>query len=117
MSLGRLRNQLGSRVILVALLAVLIGGAGGYVIGRSHAGSLRVGMASPAEGAISAEADGWTYNIPLDVPWTDATGSFHDSGRPECLGPSTADVEIKFVSVDVSVEGGGWRQVVWVYCR
>jgi hypothetical protein len=79
---------------------------------------MSTGIASPAEGAISLEADGWTYNVPLDVPWTDQSGVFHDGDRPACLAATiTADVAVSFAWVDVAVGGSGWRQVVWVGCQ
>lgn len=77
----------------------------------------RFGVAGPAAGAISVEADGRTYNIPLDVPWTDAQGTFHDAGRPDCLSPDAGNVSVRFKTADVEVEGSSWSQVVWVDCR
>jgi hypothetical protein len=90
-----------------------------------YAGSLRAGVSyhtavpSSAEGAVSIEADGWTYGLdaPDGVAWTDAHGSFHEGGRPDCL-PATGTTEVvRFAAVEVTIEGGTWRPIVWVDCR
>ena len=103
----------------VAALSVLgLGLLVGVVLGVRLAGPQTLhGLAHSAEGAISAEADGWTYGIPLDVAWTDQTGSWHDRGRPACLPPSSADIPISFQAVGATAGGVGWRGVVWVDCR
>jgi len=78
--------------------------------------TFHTGVPLSAEGAISVEADGWTYSIPLDVMWVDAQGSLHDGDRPACLPAEGATAPVRFASVDVTVEGTSWRQVVWVAC-
>lgn len=106
------------RGVALTIAIVVVAAAIGYFAATRQAGVVeRNGIASPAAGAISAEAGGWTYNIPLDVPWTDLQGSFHDSGRPACLGPDAGNVPVRFYSVDVLADGTMWRQVVWVDCR
>jgi hypothetical protein len=84
--------------------------------GTSSNVTFHTGVPSSAEGAISVEADGWTYSIPLDVLWVDAQGVVHDGDRPACLPPEGATGAVRFASVDVTVEGTSWRQVVWVAC-
>jgi hypothetical protein len=75
-------------------------------------------MVVSAEGAIGVEADGYSYNIPLDVNWIDAQGSWHGHGRPECLPPADRAIgPVSFGAVDVSRDGRSWRQVVWVSCE
>jgi len=104
---------------------VLIGIAGlvlflaGFLIGSARAGvSLHTGMASSTEQTVGIEADGWTYGIPLDIRWEDATGTSRFGGRPDCLPPSNTEVgPITFAAFEVSVGGSTWRQVVWVSCR
>ena len=78
--------------------------------------TFHTGLPHSAPGAISVEADGWTYSIPMDVKWVDAQGSLHDGDRPACLPPEGATGPVRFASVDVTVEGASWRQVVWVAC-
>ncbi len=71
-----------------------------------------------AEGAISVEADSWTYSIPLEgVMWLDSTNAWHDKGRPGCVPPEGTDQEITFGSVDVTINGTSWRPVIWVWCQ
>lgn len=62
--------------------------------------------------------DGWDVSVPLDVPWTDSSGTFHESGRPDCLPPTGrgATGPVRVVWTKVEVGGSGWRQVVWVGC-
>lgn len=106
------------RVVGLVIAVALISAVVAYVTAVQQAGAVeRSGIASPAAGAISVEADGRTYNIPLDVSWTDTQGSFHEAGRPDCLTPETGNVTVQFASVDVGVDGNKWRQVVWVDCR
>jgi hypothetical protein len=110
-------STLAGRSARAAIALAVVAGAAGYVMGARLSGVVvHTGVASPAEGAISAEADGWTYNIPLDIPWADAQGVWYDHGRPGCL-TGVADVPIIFGSVEVAADGSTWRQVVWVDCR
>lgn len=70
-----------------------------------------------APNAISAEGEGWTYNIPTDVAWRDVQGRFHDNGRPECLPPTGKEEgPVRFKAVPVGVDGVKFRQVVFVEC-
>ena len=77
--------------------------------------TMHTGRADAGNTAISVEADGWTYAIPLDVMWIDGAGTHHDGGRPDCLEPGESSL-IRFASVEVAVEGTAWRPVVWVAC-
>ena len=105
----------------LALSGAVIGAlatAGGVAIrDETHDDYEGTVMAISASGAISAEAEGWTYNIPLDVRWQDSRGSFHDSGRPECLPPSgKAEGPIRFRATAVNADGVKFRQVYFVQC-
>lgn len=103
----------------IAVIVIVLAGTAGFILGSRNSGPVvHSGVASPAQGAISATSDGWTYDVPLDVPWTDVQGTFHETGRPDCLAAgANANVPIAFASVDVSADGNEWRQVVWVDCR
>jgi hypothetical protein len=48
--------------------------------------------------------------------WVDTVGSRHDAGRPDCLAPGVSR-QIQFAAVEVTVDGGTWRPVVWVSCK
>jgi hypothetical protein len=114
------RSRLSMDALKVALATTaVIAAALGYVAGRTIPPTFvtHIAVAGPAENAISVEADGWSYNIPLDITWIDSTGVVHESGRPGCLGPDAGNVEISFVSVDALLPGAGTRSVVLVDCR
>ena len=98
----------------IAVLAAPVG----YWLGSSrHDAFETVGTAHSTEAQIGLEGDDWSYNIPLDVQWTDASGSWHDDGRPECLPPSSKALEnIRITAVSVEARGMGFRQVVAVHC-
>jgi hypothetical protein len=97
--------------------AVLAGAVAAACASGSNA-TFHTGLASAAEGAISIEADGWTYGVPLDgVMWIDENGTRHDGGRPDCLKADLPPRMVRFAAVEVTVEGTTWRPVVWVDCR
>ncbi len=109
------------RVIPVTIAIVLLVGAvvGSFLVGTTRpAVSIHTAIPSSAEGAISIEADGWTYSVPLDgVAWIDSTNTWHDGGRPECLPQAGTARPVTFGAVEVTVRGSTWRPVVWVDCR
>jgi len=95
------------------------------VVVAYYAGSLRPAVSyhtavpSSAEGAVSIEADGWTYGLfaPDGVAWTDSHGAFHDGGRPDCLPPDGTTEVVRFATVDVTIDARSWRPIIWVDCR
>jgi hypothetical protein len=89
----------------------------GAIAGRVTAVTMHQAVPMSAPEAISIEADGWTYGVPTDVAWVDNDGSFHDHGRPDCLPAEGTTQSVRFASVDVNLDGAGWRAVVWVSCR
>lgn len=114
----------GVGVLAVAVIAVI----GGFLVGASRTGitihngadiTIHTGMAHSAQDQISITGeDGWVYNVPLDVKWTDANGAWHENGRPDCLPPSdTLLGPVEFGATQVTVSGRTWRPVVWVSCR
>jgi hypothetical protein len=107
--LRRFTSAIAAGAALLILLACSVAGGGSVQIAT--------GDASAAENSISIEAPDWTYRVPLDVTWVDATNSWHEGGRPECLTPSDEMIQITFAYVPVTVEGISWREVVWVSCR
>jgi hypothetical protein len=101
--------------LAAGLVIVLV--AVGYLIGTSRGGvSWHTGLVYAAEGQISVTADGWTYSIPLDVPWDDADGGLHLGERPSCLLPSAEQVSVRFAAVEFSLNGQTDRRVVQVSC-
>jgi hypothetical protein len=106
-------------IVGCAVGALVVGMAAYILVGVARpAIATHVGIPSSAEGAISIEADGWTYSVPLDgVAWIDSTNSWRDGDRPECLPPTGTTRPVTFGAVEVTVEGSTWRPVVWVDCR
>jgi len=98
-------------LLLVVVVAAALGAA--FLLGTKSPVSIHTGTASSAAGAISIEADGWTYSVPLDgVEWVDSLNAWHDSDRPACLPPTGATRPIRFGAVDVTAEQLSWRAVV-----
>ena len=108
-----------TRMSALVLVAVAVAFVGGFGAGRAQpAVTIRTGTAYSAEGAISIQSGDWTYGVPLDVAWVGADNAWRDSGRPECLPPSTTIIDnVRFASVDAAIENLGWRPVIWVDCR
>lgn len=100
-----------------AAIAVLAASLGYWVGAARHDAFETVGTAHSTEAQIGLESDDWTYNVPLDVQWTDNNGDWHEGERPECLPPSDAPLEgIRVTAVPVETRGIGFRQVVAVHC-
>lgn len=107
------------RMLAVAAAAIaVVAGLGGFWVGSSKGDAFEtVGTAHSTEAQIGVEGDDWSYNVPLDVRWTDADGTWHDSGRPECLPPSDTALEgVRITAVPVEARGMAFRQVVAVHC-
>lgn len=116
--LPRLQRAIGQGGWRSGLLVVLVLAAGFYLGTLGSQASVHTGVPSSAEGAISIEADGWTYSVPLDgVAWIDDGGVRHDSGRPTCLPVEGTTEAVRFGAVTVALESSTWRPVVWVDCR
>ena len=106
-------------LVLVATLVALVAVAVWLLVGAIRpAVSVHTAVPTSAEGAISIEADGWTYGVPLDgVRWVDTSNTWHEDGRPDCLPAAGTTLPVTFGAVEVTVEGTTWRPVVWVDCR
>ena len=106
-----------SKLRLVAVIVVAL--AVGFFIGSWRSGvHIETGRAdSTGSGGGSISTDGWTYGFSADGAWTDATGSWHDQGLPDCLPPLSSVEGVKFAWIEATVEGTGWRPVIWIDCR
>jgi hypothetical protein len=91
----------------------------GFLIGTWRSGTnIATGRADSAgNGGGSIITHGWTYGFSSDVPWTDASNSWHEGGTPDCLPPLSSVDGVRFAWTEVSVEGVSWRHVVWIDCR
>ena len=107
--------------VRLAVPAVVVSAAivAAFLVGSARGGvTMHTAVPSSAEGAISIEADGWTYGVPMDgVAWIDTTNVWHEGGRPDCLPPTGTDRPVTFAAVQVTVKESTWRPVVWVDCR
>ena len=111
-------RHLGGLLVTGLALTVAVAALLGYVFGALTSGvSLHTATVGSEARGIFVHEDGLTYNIPLDVAWTDAQGGFHEGGRPDCLAPTGNAGPVTFGSVDVRENGASWRQVVWVSCQ
>jgi hypothetical protein len=107
------------RAVPISLGLLLLVGVAGFAIGANKPSTtMRTALIYSSGSISSMPIDGWTYGIPLDVAWTDASGSYHDHGRPDCLPPAIGLIgPITFATVEASAGGVSWRPVVWVSCR
>jgi hypothetical protein len=61
---------------------------------------------------------GWTYGFMNSVPrWIDTAGTSHTDSWPDCVNPSGTQKPVRFATVNVTVTGTTWRQVLVVDCR
>ena len=105
---------------MAAVMVAVVAGVLGYWIATNRSAmTMHTCRADAAPTQVSATcADGWVYDIPVArVNWTDASGTWHNSGRPDCIPAGPQQIaQINFGSVDVSVRGSAWRSVVYVSC-
>lgn len=105
---------------LSGLTFVLVGVAlvAGYLIGAWRSGaSIHTGQTYVAgDGSGSSTTDDWTYGFAADIDWLSRDGSKRDGDQRECLPPGASVDNLRFAAVEVTVEGGAWRPVVWVDC-
>lgn len=101
---------------IAALVAVIVAAVVGYLVGhRDHQPvTTRVGVAYASQSQAEVTVGGWSYGIPLNVPWIDSQGELHYGSRPSCL-PANRQSRIVFGTVNVSAIGQ--RSVVWVRCE
>jgi hypothetical protein len=102
---------------MVAVIGLAL--VAGFLIGTWWAGpEIRIGRAdSTADGGGSIEAGDWTYGFGTDTTWVASGDVWHDSGVPDCLPVGSSVEGVRFAAIDVSIEGVGWRPVVWIDCR
>lgn len=109
-----------TRAVIGALAVAILAAAGGYLAGAHRdTVSIHAGKAysTPFQISITGE-DGWVYDVPLDMTWIDANGTWHQGSRPDCLPPSGELAgPITFAAGEVTGNGETWRPVVWVSCR
>lgn len=112
-----LTTHTAGRRVLAALTLLLAAASVGYWLGTSRSDvSEQIGDAYSTELQIGIQTGDWSYEVPLDVQWTDAQGGWHSGSRPECLPPTGVVPNIRFAFVPVETRGMGFREVVAVFC-
>ena len=115
----RLRSLVGYRLplatgIVAALIALMV--LVGYLAHRTSSTHMASGTAYSTAYQVSVTTGGWSYDVPLQVPWRDSSGSWHDASRPACLPPTDRSMPVRFAWVPAHVAQVSWRAVVWVDC-
>jgi hypothetical protein len=79
--------------------------------------AVRHGTAVITPVQMGVTSGGVSYAIPLDVPWKDQDGGWHEGERPACLPSSLTSAPVTFGAVMYAFDGGvGGYVVVWVDC-
>ena len=73
--------------------------------------------ASVGDSVMTAFVDNIAYGVSGEVPWVDASGSWHDQGWPACA-PARSQARITFGGAVVyGPTGAGDYRMLWVDCR
>jgi hypothetical protein len=114
-------EQMATKVF-AAVAAILIAVAAfsvGYRVGGN--GEFRptvyIGDGSSGADVATLQAGGTSYGFRTTVAWTDASGSYHSDGWPDCLPRQAQLTGVRFAGAMVMVESGGEARVLWVDCR
>jgi hypothetical protein len=121
--MSTVRDSVGALVSLAII--VVIAATVGYGIGvRVGAGPrmsetkvFRDVPASVGDGVMTAFVDNIAYGVSGEVPWVDASGSWHGQGWPACA-PARSQSRITFGGAVVyGPTGVGDYRMLWVDCR
>jgi hypothetical protein len=94
-----------------ASIGFVIGNDGGPPAVATHTGSAAL---SPHSG--TATAGGFSYVLPVNVPWIDTAGTIHNGpGPPPCLRSGGGN-RVVFGTVRYPIAGATQGIVVWVRC-
>lgn len=102
----------GGAVIVAAVLGFALGSHGNGVATMS-------GNAYVGDHVASIKSGDRYYGVRDSVAWFDASGSFHEDGWPDCLGPAGSEVGVRFGALPVTVPGSGltFYDVAYIDCR
>jgi hypothetical protein len=104
----------------MAVAVALVLGAGlGYLVASNRSSVEELtGRAGVGDHVASIQVGDRFYGVSESVAWIDASGSYHDDGWPDCLGPAGNTSTVRFGAEDVELaDGGGFTAVVYVDCR
>lgn len=103
--------------VSTALLIVLVLGLLAYLAGsRGNEARVLHGTVYVGAGQASVKVGRTYYAVPVSVPWRDDQGTWHEDGRPSCLGSLGQSQPLTFGAVAFMREGLPARAVVWVDC-
>ena len=117
------RQSVGAFVSLAIIVGIAT--AVGYGIGvgvgagprMSETKVFRGVTASVGDSQMTALVDNIAYGVSGEVPWVDASGSWHGQGWPVCA-PARTQSQITFVGAVVyGPTGVGDYRMLWVDCR
>ena len=109
----RVANVAAAAAIAAVFLgACLAGSANSNVTVRSG-----TAYVTDYQASIIGDGDGWVYDLPSNVSWTDSSGTWHEGGQPSCLPDAGKTGPVKFAATEVTVNGFTWRPVVWISCQ
>jgi len=115
-----LRSIKRQRWILIAVFLMTVAFALGWSARGSSGPQVLVGSGHVGDELATLFVGGEAYGLRSSVTWTDAQGSYHASGWPDCL-PHLQDVTgIRFTGETVWAGGAsgtiGSNQILWVDC-
>jgi hypothetical protein len=111
------------RLALLALAAALVAAAFFVGLQLGAAGAIgfhpptMTGDATPGEKVVSIEVGGTTYGASQSVSWTDASGSLHEDGWPDCLAAGVEARGLRFTGAMVWHGSSGMATILWVDCQ
>lgn len=104
---------------VIGLLALSGAASIGFVLGNDNgppAATVHTGMLAISSHTATATADGFSYVLPINVPWIDAAGTIHDGpGPPPCVHGRQGR-SVVFATVRYPVAGTTQGIVVWMRC-
>ena len=108
------RPRLAALAVGASLVAVAGYAAGAHSADASVA--VHRGIAAITPYQVGVNAGGVSYDIPLDVPWKDASGGWHEGDRPSCLPATQTNARVTFGAVRYQLHDVRGYAVVWVDC-
>ena len=108
------------RWIVVGAIVVVAAFALGWLARGSSGPQVLVGSGQVGDDLATLFVGGEAYGLRSSVTWTDAQGSYHASGWPDCLPHLQAVSDIRFIGETVWAGGPsgsiGSNQILWVDC-
>jgi hypothetical protein len=104
---------------LIALVIVVAAFGAGYRVASMNAerASVYTGRGYVGADLATFEVGDTAYGFRSSVAWTDAAGTFHDSGWPACLTRLQEINSVRFAADTIWSGDVGTAQVVWVDCQ